>query len=248
MEGAGRRRGELEESLHSLEGEIAGAELALSQLETSAPNRAGDEEVEERESLTPAVVDEQDEHDADERPDLGDASGDDGAGEREGGDDVGDLARLDLELGLAELDAEVRDLAEQVDAQRSLLAAAASALEGARAHLAALEGGAGEDSGFAVATTFASVDGHGAEVADLGQVEWYLLSRLAAQRSVSYAGSVPLVLDDPFARVADDDVEYLLERLVRMSDAVQLIFVGDDPRVLRGSSAADDEVSSLTHA
>ena len=248
MEEATRRRGELEESLHSLEDEIAGAELDLSQLETSAPNRAGDEEVEERESLTPAVVDEQDEHDADERPDLGDASGDGGAGEREGGDDVGDLARLDLELGLAELDAEVRDLAEQVDAQRSLLAAAASALEGARAHLAALEGGAGEDSGFAVATTFASVDGHGAEVADLGQVEWYLLSRLAAQRSVSYAGSVPLVLDDPFARVADDDVEYLLERLVRMSDAVQLIFVGDDPRVLRWSSAADDEVSSLTHA
>ncbi|MBL8778418.1 MAG: hypothetical protein JNK12_20940 [Acidimicrobiales bacterium] len=256
MAEATRRRGELEESLHSLEDEIAGAELDLSQLETSAPNRAGDEEVEEREPLTPPVLDEQDEQDEqeadegpDERPDLSDTSGDDGAGEREGGDEVGDLARLDLELGLAELDAEVRDLAEQVDAQRSLLAAAASALEGARAHLAALEGGAGgEDTGFAVATTFASVDGHGAEVADLGQVEWYLLSRLAAQRSVSYAGSVPLVLDDPFGRVADDDVEYLLERLVRMSDAVQLIFVGDDPRVLRWSSAADDEVSSLTHA
>ncbi len=173
---------------------------------------------------------------------AGQAGGADGA-------EVGDLARLDLELGLAELDVEVRDLAEQVDAQSALLAAAAIALEGARAHLAALEGGdASEDPGFAVATTFASVDGHGAEVSDLGQVEWYLLSRLAAQRSVSYAGSVPLVLDDPFGRVADDDVEYLLERLVRMSDAVQLVFVGDDPRVLRWGSAADDEVSTLAHA
>ncbi len=115
-----------------------------------------------------------------------------------------------------------------------------------RAHLAALEAGAAadEEAGFALATTYASVDGQGAEVSDLGQVEWYLLARLAAQRSVSYAGSVPLVLDDPFGRVADDDVEYLLERLVRTSDAVQVIFVGDDARVLRWSRAADDEVAA----
>ena len=30
------------------------------------------------------------------------------------------------------------------------------------------------------------------------EIEWYLLARLAAQRSVGAAGSVPLVLDDTF--------------------------------------------------
>ena len=244
MEEATRRRAELEEDLHALEDEISGAELELSQLETSAPNQAGDGDADEVEDEAPSTAG----ADAQELVDPdGDLPADDAV--PDGGAEVGDLARLDLELGLAELDAEVRDLAEQVDAQGALLAAAAAGLAGARTHLAALErAAAAEESGFAVSATFGSVDGQATEVSDLGQVEWYLLSRLAAQRSVSYAGSVPLVLDDPFGRVADDDVEYLLERLVRMSDAVQLVFVGDDPRVLRWSSAADDEVSSLTHA
>ena len=262
MEEATRRRGELEEQLRAIEDEIAGAETDLGQLETSAPNLAaydeddpvaGDEVGRAAASVDPlpdapapgplATVDPA-EPLAEEDP-VG-ASAPDGDGD---GADVGDLARLDLELGLAELDEEVRDLAEQVDAQGALLAAAAAALEGALAQLSTLEASAGSDEpGFAVATTIGAVDGHAVEVNDLGQVEWYLLSRLAAQRSVSYAGSVPLVLDDPFGQVADDDVEYLLERLVRMSDAVQLIYVGEDPRVLRWSSEADDEVSSLTHA
>lgn len=248
MEAATRRRGELEAALASLEDEIAAAEVDLSQLATSAPNVASYEEEDEEDEeddrgRPPTDTDVTPEVHAPDRA-AGDPRGDDAPRERVPG---GDLARRDLESGLAELDQEAASLAEQVDAQGSLLAAAAAALEGARAHLAALEGrGVVEERGFAVSTTFAAVDGHGAEVSDLTQVEWYLLSRLAAHRSVSYAGSVPLVLDDPFGRVADDDVEYLLERLVRTSDAVQVIFVGDDPRVHRWSSEAAEEVSSLT--
>ena len=244
MEAATRRRGELETALASLEDEIAAAEVDLSQLATSAPNMAsfGDEEANDPVD-PPTDTDVTPEVRASDRA-AGDPRGDGAPRERVHG---GDLARWDLESGLAELDQEATALAEQVDAQGSLLAAAAAALESARAHLAALEGrGVVEERGFAVSTTFAAVDGQGAEVSDLTQVEWYLLSRLAAHRSVSYAGSVPLVLDDPFGRVADDDVEYLLERLVRTSDAVQVIFVGDDPRVHRWSSEAAEEVSSLT--
>jgi hypothetical protein len=64
-------------------------------------------------------------------------------------------------------------------------------------------------------------------------IEFYLLTRLAAQRTVSYAGSVPLVLDDTLAEVSDDDVKHLLGKLERMSEAVQIVYLGDDPRVVR---------------
>ena len=61
------------------------------------------------------------------------------------------------------------------------------------------------------------------------EVEWYLLARLAAQRSVSLAGSLPLLLDDALADLSPDDVEHVLGRLERMAAAVQVIVVSDDP-------------------
>jgi hypothetical protein len=64
-------------------------------------------------------------------------------------------------------------------------------------------------------------------------IEFYLLTRLAAQRTVSYAGSVPLVLDDALADVADADIRHLLTKLERMSEAVQIVHLSDDPRVSR---------------
>ncbi len=242
MEEATRRREELEETLRSLEAEIAAAEVDLGQLETSAPSVAALSATEEANERRRPGHEPDREGDPDEGRE-GEPTADDATDHQVA--DVNDQVRVDLELGLVELDEQERDLAEQVDAQGALLAAAAAAFAGSRAHLAALEAGAAADEGgFALSTTYASVGGRGAEVSDLGQVEWYLLARLAAQRSVSYAGSVPLVLDDPFGRVADDDVEYLLERLVRTSDAVQVIFIGDDARVLRWSRAADDEVAA----
>jgi DNA repair ATPase RecN len=68
-------------------------------------------------------------------------------------------------------------------------------------------------------------------VTSVEETEWYLLSRLAAQRSVSYAGSVPLVLDDALAGVKGDNLVHLLSRLERMSTAVQLVVVSEDAEV-----------------
>jgi hypothetical protein len=83
----------------------------------------------------------------------------------------------------------------------------------------------------------AEFDGDGANpvvpaaAASVEELEWYLLSRVAAQRSVSYAGSVPLVLDDALAEVSGPDLVHLLSRLERMSTAVQVIVVSEDEQV-----------------
>lgn len=61
---------------------------------------------------------------------------------------------------------------------------------------------------------------------DPGAVEWAVVARLARQRSVSFIGSLPLVVDglpdDPSVRAA------VLGRLDRMSDLVQIVVVSDD--------------------
>ncbi len=59
-------------------------------------------------------------------------------------------------------------------------------------------------------------------------LEFYLLARLAAQRAASFCGSVPLVIDD--ALIGQDDflVRSLLDKLERMSEAVQIIYLSDD--------------------
>ncbi|MEO7429430.1 MAG: hypothetical protein ABIY48_08600 [Acidimicrobiales bacterium] len=63
------------------------------------------------------------------------------------------------------------------------------------------------------------------------ELEWYLLARLAAQRSVSVAGSVPLVLDNALRGLDGDEVGHLLGRLERMAEAVQVIVISEDPLV-----------------
>lgn len=63
------------------------------------------------------------------------------------------------------------------------------------------------------------------------ELEWYLLARLAAQRSVSVAGSVPLLLDDALRGLGAGDVDHLLGRLERMAEAVQVIIISEDPVV-----------------
>ena len=246
MDEALRERGELEEALASLEDEIGGAELDLAQLETSAPNLADLGGVLAPAAPAPAP--------APPPPPPADAVPDAtlpppvAAPAADRGTDLGDAALDDLVAGLAEVDEEVLALDEQIDAQSALLDAAARALASAQAYAAAAGLDATGEPGFSVSTTIAAVDGHGAAVAPVERIEWFLLSRLAELRSVSYAGALPLVLDEPFGRVADDDVEYLLERLVRMSDAVQVVFLGDDPRVVRWATAVGDELAAVRSA
>ncbi len=62
-------------------------------------------------------------------------------------------------------------------------------------------------------------------------LEFYLLARLAAQRAVSYSGSVPLVIDDALAGQDDELVRSLLDKLERMSETVQIIYLSDEPVV-----------------
>ena len=62
-------------------------------------------------------------------------------------------------------------------------------------------------------------------------LEFYLLARLAAQRAVSFSGSVPLVIDDALAGQDPELVQSLLDKLERMSEAVQVIYLSDDPVV-----------------
>ena len=57
-------------------------------------------------------------------------------------------------------------------------------------------------------------------------IEWALIARLAEQRSVSFAGSVPLLVDGlPKDRALSIE---LLERMDRMSDQVQVVVVATD--------------------
>ena len=62
-------------------------------------------------------------------------------------------------------------------------------------------------------------------------VEFYLLARLAALRNLSFVGSVPLLIDDALAGLDHEDVRHLLGRLDRMADAVQVIYLSDDPAI-----------------
>jgi hypothetical protein len=61
------------------------------------------------------------------------------------------------------------------------------------------------------------------------EIEWFLLARLAAQRSVSFAGSVPLVLDAALDGLPEAELRRILERLERMAASVQIVLVSDDP-------------------
>lgn len=56
---------------------------------------------------------------------------------------------------------------------------------------------------------------------------WALLGRLAAVRNVGPGGSAPVVLDDPFTALTDDEVPALLDRLAQMAGAVQIVVVSD---------------------
>ncbi len=70
-----------------------------------------------------------------------------------------------------------------------------------------------------------------AATADVEGVEWSLLARIASQRSVSFVGSMPLVIDDALSTFSFDRIETVYDRLARMSDVVQIFVLTDDPAV-----------------
>jgi hypothetical protein len=113
------------------------------------------------------------------------------------------------------------ELVRRLDEAKAAAAAAEESLAAAEAALASIE----QEEADRAPT---DPEAESVVVLDPEAVEWYLLARLAAQRSVSYAGSLPLVLDDPLAGLNADEVRQVLDRLERMAGSVQLVVVTED--------------------
>ncbi len=87
-----------------------------------------------------------------------------------------------------------------------------------------------------------------AEDLDVDAVEWYLLARMAAQRSVSFVGSLPIVIDDAFTGWGTDRLASVYRRLARMSDVMQVIICSDDPDVAAWAAGLDGAGSVIDAA
>ena len=139
-----------------------------------------------------------------------------------------DEERLEVELHAC--DAEVND-AEQLEA---------SASEAYRRLASEIERGQGASG---VPDRRGSVGSRRQAVLD--RVEWYLLSRFAQQRSVSFVGSVPIVIDDAFVHWSIEELSGILERLVRMSEVIQVIILTDDAQLVGWARDLGREVASV---
>ena len=98
----------------------------------------------------------------------------------------------------------------------------------------------------------AETDGLQAQIAELAgapapveEIEWYLLARLAGQRQVSFAGSLPMVVDDALTAVDDEGLVHLLDRLERMAGAVQVVHLTDDERVVTWARSVGDDRAAV---
>lgn len=166
-----------------------------------------------------------------------------------GGPTDDDLAALQQELEVAEQDE--TDAREAVEAREALVDAATQVEAVAHGKLMRVAADLAEqaapaqpssDPGFEVPS--------GDEDGDAGReaIEFYLLDRLAALRGVSYAGSVPLLIDDALAGVDPEEVKALLSRMERMAEAVQIIYLTDDETVTAWALAAGFERAAVVDA
>ncbi|MCX7620317.1 MAG: hypothetical protein N2037_05655 [Acidimicrobiales bacterium] len=140
------------------------------------------------------------------------------------------MAQLEAELAAAsEEEAEYREWVESrealLDAAIGVESVAVSRLMKVAADLLGQQADVGE--------SVASVEGSSSEPeqdrsVDVDELAFYLVGRLTALRDVSYAGSVPLFLDDALAGFDADIVQTVLDRLEGMSDTVQVIYLTDD--------------------
>jgi len=83
---------------------------------------------------------------------------------------------------------------------------------------------------------------------DAEAVEFYLLARLSALRAVSFAGSVPLAVDDALRGRPPTEVERLLGELERMSSSVQVVYLSDDPTVVDWANRVGFERAAVVPA
>jgi predicted nucleic acid-binding Zn-ribbon protein len=76
-------------------------------------------------------------------------------------------------------------------------------------------------------------------------LEWYVLARLAQQRSLSFVGSVPLAIDDAFSEWTADELAEVHGRLARMSEVIQVVYLSDDVDVVAWARDLGHERASV---
>ncbi|GAC1305619.1 MAG: hypothetical protein NVSMB16_01210 [Acidimicrobiales bacterium] len=82
---------------------------------------------------------------------------------------------------------------------------------------------------------------------DGGEAEIYVLSRLAAARSVGAFGAIPLILLDPFVGLPPEESAPIHELLVRMGPVVQMVYVTADPGVVRWGTDLGPAHATVLH-
>ena len=157
---------------------------------------------------------------------------------RQASDRVAELCGL-----LEEVESRLSDLGDNIGAQEDLVAAAGEGLATSEERLAA---GPSTDDG----------DEGGAALDDLlvgmpegvDDAEWYLLTRLAGLRALSFAGSVPLVMDGALADLDREAAHRVLDKVEAMTDVVQVIYLGDDDAVVEWAALRGPEATVITVA
>lgn len=125
-----------------------------------------------------------------------------------------------------------------VDAEHAVTAAAAAeqATAGALAEAEAAHEAATHDHE-AATTAAEEVD----RAALVEEIDWALMGRLAQVRSVGLAGSVPLVLDDPFSALEDGEVTGVLDKVASLAGAVQVVVISDCPAIAEWAASRGPE-------
>jgi hypothetical protein len=156
-------------------------------------------------------------------------------------------ARRALDAFTAESGVEplLRSARERVAAAERRVTTAAAEEQDTAAQLAEV------DAAFAAATAAEEQAVADASAIDrsklVDDVDWELMARLAGVRSVGLAGALPLVLDDPFAVLDDDELIKVLDRLVRLADAVQIVVVTDREAAVAWAAQIGSE-KALVHS
>ena len=144
-------------------------------------------------------------------------------------------AVADLERRLEELGARRSGLTARLDESTSAVTAAAAEVTAATEALRSAEESAERRAAQAAeaaaeANRAAAIAARGAITVE--NVEWYVLARLAAQRSLSFVGSVPLLIDDAFVDWPVSSLGDVLTRIERMSEVIQILYVTDDTEII----------------
>ena len=154
---------------------------------------------------------------------------------RQASDRVAELCGL-----LEEIEGRLASLGENIGAQEDLVAAAAEGMVTTEERLAAgPEAGETDDVGSALDDLLLGMT-------EVDDTEWYLLTRLASLRALSFAGSVPLVLDGALADLDREAAHRVLDKVEAMTDVVQVIYLGDDDAVVEWAALRGSEATVIT--